>query len=981
MKCFSAAHEGSLEDVNDKLHIRRITPEQRKDIIKHEDDGISHEDCNEENNSWISVCEDLSIAANDLLLSSSSGGKRFIKNSEEFTGLPLGEKFNQTQQHEKNSNEDSYGHEVNENNRENHSKVSHHHSAVSQTQLQLKNQNQKLIILNQDIVCASPNFAHFQSCQLCQKKMRNQQRSLETLRLIIPKGAVHLPLSSTRKLSLLTRSLPNCQRTDNAGNVIDLINDKLPDVELSDEDKKKNLELLEEAKKASEHFSMRRGRRSTCSISDSPTVISPATTPRSSPVPSRSSSLTITPQLDGATAILGGSSTTPQLLLDVPGAKETADNKNVEFKNSRKGLVDQKGNDQKKAAQQKATMPCFASFGSSNEMSLQKENWDPLLVSSKSSNNYTETKKGSFAQNQKSQENVLVKATAKSLLEYNEPTSRIPQTSGFCQSNTNYSSKTSTVNPLDTTGECIAEVRSFGACPPIMRAVSWDNVEQATVINRAPSSPTKTNESFGLPDITSSQLLNSSGYKDFPIQPMKKQKLAKLREEHKLMRNQSLAGSKLPDLSETAEHEGGPSSQSFPCQTSEEHPTGSRDVMPNISDIMLHKLKLHKPPGSSPLLSEKEVETAFVQLSLAFRNDSYTLETRLKLMERERNVTEENTEKELEEFKGALKSTVIQLQTLEQRESYQRLMETIAVLHRLATRLSSRAEMVGAVRQEKRMSKATEVMMQYVENLKRTYEKDHAELIEFKKLANQNTNRSYSGSIDGGDDGIPRTARSMSLTLGKALPRRRVSVAVVPKFNMLNIPVQPTSVNTIPSLSPLYETSPGKSIGPTSQVSAPLHENGKPSEHQEVDNFSSSSSSKNQEDIPLEIKAKIEDDAYNKGYQDGLKRSKEMEEVKDEEDKQYETQRDLEENKNKMEANKEQIKNRKFEDALGFINKLFPKVFQQQQLLWISIVVVVVLVLMGGIFTSFNKSCTDVSGKSTEESVCNGEKSYFSWNS
>lgn len=35
------------------------------------------------------------------------------------------------------------------------------------------------------------------------------------------------------------------------------------------------------------------------------------------------------------------------------------------------------------------------------------------------------------------------------------------------------------------------------------------------------------------------------------------------------------------------------------------------------------------------------------------------------------------------------------------------------------------------------MNKATEVMMQYVENLKRTYEKDHAELMEIKKLANQ----------------------------------------------------------------------------------------------------------------------------------------------------------------------------------------------------------------------------------------------------
>lgn len=56
----------------------------------------------------------------------------------------------------------------------------------------------------------------------------------------------------------------------------------------------------------------------------------------------------------------------------------------------------------------------------------------------------------------------------------------------------------------------------------------------------------------------------------------------------------------------------------------------------------------------------------------------------------------------------------------------------------------------SVVQQEKRMSKATEVMMQYVENLKRTYEKDHAELMEFKKLANQNSNRSYGGSVETG---------------------------------------------------------------------------------------------------------------------------------------------------------------------------------------------------------------------------------------
>uniref|UniRef100_A0AAQ4QJS3 Murine retrovirus integration site 1 homolog n=1 Tax=Gasterosteus aculeatus aculeatus TaxID=481459 RepID=A0AAQ4QJS3_GASAC len=204
-------------------------------------------------------------------------------------------------------------------------------------------------------------------------------------------------------------------------------------------------------------------------------------------------------------------------------------------------------------------------------------------------------------------------------------------------------------------------------------------------------------------------------------------------QEHKLMRNQSIAGSKLPDLSEAAEQERGNSCCS--CEEAKE----KSDAMPNISDVMLRKLKLHRGlPGCAPPLTEKEVENAFVQLSLAYRNDNYTLEMRLKQAERERNLTEEDTEKELEEFKGM---TSPQWQNLEQREAYQRLIETVAVLHRLATRLSSRSEIVGAVRQEKRMNKATEVMMQYVENLKRTYEKDHAELMEFKKLANQNSNR------------------------------------------------------------------------------------------------------------------------------------------------------------------------------------------------------------------------------------------------
>lgn len=62
-----------------------------------------------------------------------------------------------------------------------------------------------------------------------------------------------------------------CFKPDNSGHVIDLVNDQLPDVKITEEDKKKNLELLEEAKKVSERFLMRRGRKSRSSLPESPT--------------------------------------------------------------------------------------------------------------------------------------------------------------------------------------------------------------------------------------------------------------------------------------------------------------------------------------------------------------------------------------------------------------------------------------------------------------------------------------------------------------------------------------------------------------------------------------------------------------------------------------------------------------------------------------------------------------------------------------
>uniref|UniRef100_A0A8C1DS77 Inositol 1,4,5-triphosphate receptor associated 1 n=1 Tax=Cyprinus carpio carpio TaxID=630221 RepID=A0A8C1DS77_CYPCA len=537
---------------------------------------------------------------------------------------------------------------------------------------------------------------------------------------------------------LSRNSASSCPITtvDNDGHMIDLVKDQLPELQLSEEDRQKNLELIEEAKKVSDRFLQRRGRRSTCSLSESPTALSPNTTPCSSPRPSRNSSLSSPSQLGTMLCFLSC------LPAEIPAIAD---------------LIDWMPCDKRRVSSETLTLRYSTSVPARDPAVFQKEKPDHHGPADKGKNS----------------EHAAQKKEETSGCGISQP----PAT-GVAKP---------VPRPPTQQAPCTAEIKTIGAFPPLMRAVSWDTVGSINMRNAAPKGEDNLSEQ------SRESQFKSPGYKDFPVPPGNVQKLSKLREEHKLMRNQSISSPKLPDLSET-EQERGPSS-SLISSPSEEEAKEKPDALPNISDIMLRKLKLHRGlPGCAPPLSEKEVENAFVQLSLAFRNDNYTLESRLKQAERERNLTEENAEKELEEFKSSLKNTVSLWQNIEQREFYQHLLETIAVLHRLTNRLSSRAEMVGAVRQEKRMNKATEVMMQYVENLKRTYEKDHAELMEFKKVASQNSSRCYV------EDGVPRPCRSMSVQMGKALPRRRVSVAVVPKPNLLNIPGQPLAAAEIKCL-------------------------------------------------------------------------------------------------------------------------------------------------------------------------------------
>uniref|UniRef100_F6ZXE4 Inositol 1,4,5-triphosphate receptor associated 1 n=1 Tax=Monodelphis domestica TaxID=13616 RepID=F6ZXE4_MONDO len=734
------------------------------------------------------------------------------------------------------------------------------------------------------------------------------------------------PRSPRHRLSNrhMKASLTSLTSVDNAGHIIHLVNDQLPDIKISEEDKKRNLELLEEAKKVSERFLTRRGRKSRSSLPDSPSAISPNPSPGASPAVSRSNSLSSPPSPPGK-------------------------------------LDYRKQNDQRKVSQGRLAPRSPSAEKSKETLSEQKENFDLLKHVENSSPKVLASGSGGGKMSLNSPTGAGEKDPGKQLLKKPKESDHLlkGQLQGPGTTPQGPQGKGPAWESPNSKTPSKADLKPPGVRPPLQRGVSWDSGPmELGPKDKAIAKLAVAEEEKRFPGKAANKLPKSSGFKDFQIQvqPVRMQKLTKLREEHILMRSQNLVGLKLPDLSEAVEQERGHPSELSPGIEEEESKSGC-DVMPNISDVLLHKLRVHKAlPGSAPPLTEKEVENVFVQLSLAFRNDSYTLEARINQAERERNLTEENTEKELNNFKASITSSASLWQTCEHRETYEKLLEDIAVLHRLAARLSSRAEMVGAVRQEKRMSKAAEVMMQYVENLKRTYEKDHAELMEFKKLANQNSSRSYGPS----EDGVPRATRSMSLTLGKNMPRRRVSVAVVPKFNALNIPGQSPSTSPIPSLPSLAETTNGKGNPSASLAPSALLENGKSSGDQDCEGPTPSAppalTQSGFEEISQEIKAKIEEEAYNKGYQEGTHGAK------------FPIFYLFIFFGSKLEA------------LIHFLQILYPKLCQHWNVIWMVAAAILVFTVVLGLYNSYH-SCAELSEGTSGKATCSASQRDTWWSS
>uniref|UniRef100_M3ZWE9 Lymphoid-restricted membrane protein n=1 Tax=Xiphophorus maculatus TaxID=8083 RepID=M3ZWE9_XIPMA len=131
-------------------------------------------------------------------------------------------------------------------------------------------------------------------------------------------------------------------------------------------------------------------------------------------------------------------------------------------------------------------------------------------------------------------------------------------------------------------------------------------------------------------------------------------------------------------------------------------------------------------------------QAEFQRLALGFKCDLFTLEKRLRLEERSRDLAEENVRREVSSCQGLLQAlTPLSEDDSQSMEIIQRLQKNLDILIQSMTRVSSRSEMLGAIHQENRIGKAVEVMIQHVENLRRTYTKEHTELLELREALMQ----------------------------------------------------------------------------------------------------------------------------------------------------------------------------------------------------------------------------------------------------
>ncbi|XP_034065424.1 lymphoid-restricted membrane protein [Gymnodraco acuticeps] len=138
-------------------------------------------------------------------------------------------------------------------------------------------------------------------------------------------------------------------------------------------------------------------------------------------------------------------------------------------------------------------------------------------------------------------------------------------------------------------------------------------------------------------------------------------------------------------------------------------------------------------------MSEKDLETAFSHIAMAFSCDQYTLKQRLQAEEHARNLAEENIHLELTRGRETVETLKGLCLDSKRSKILQRLELSLDILGGTVERISNTAEVLGAVHQEARVSRAVELMVAHVENVRRRHDRTVLELEETRSSVQPQT--------------------------------------------------------------------------------------------------------------------------------------------------------------------------------------------------------------------------------------------------
>nr|XP_053648451.1 inositol 1,4,5-triphosphate receptor associated 2-like [Cherax quadricarinatus] len=148
-------------------------------------------------------------------------------------------------------------------------------------------------------------------------------------------------------------------------------------------------------------------------------------------------------------------------------------------------------------------------------------------------------------------------------------------------------------------------------------------------------------------------------------------------------------------------------------------------VFPSLQDNHLRAAGLLRDDSiPNENLSAQEIESKFTQLSLAFKTDRLTLRQRLDVQQRLRDTAETNFSTEVNHLISSILALQSECMDSDIIDAVMQVRRHLDILATSSNRLVSASEVWGAVQQEWRVSRALEVLLLHVENVKRMYERD-----------------------------------------------------------------------------------------------------------------------------------------------------------------------------------------------------------------------------------------------------------------